>query len=208
MKINANAMNPGQAGVTKELFFLAMIAGISFLAAGCASDKYKPAVSLGMSPQTIKASVKLEPFIDQSPESDKKVINSATVTLEGELASDVTDAVLADFNNNRVFESVKKQSENQPDLVMKGTIHRFYGKVTPAGVGWLIIPPLQLFWLTGLPISKDYGQVDLEISLDRPDGTVLGRYHGQSEYFKIQQLVPVIREKRAAASPCQDRRGI
>jgi hypothetical protein len=108
-------------------------------------------------------------------------------TLEGELAADVTDAVLTDFNNNQVFESVKKRFEKEPDLVMKGTIHRFYGKFGTTPVFWLTIP-IDTIWLFGVPIMGDDGLVDLEVSIARPDGTVLGTYHGQSKFSKYYNM--------------------
>jgi hypothetical protein len=92
--------------------------------------------------------------------------------------------VALDFNKNQVFESVGKQVEPRTELVMRGVIHRFDGEAEVSGVGFLIIPPMQLFWLTGLPIAKDDGEVNLEISLERPDGVVLGTYQGQSTLSK------------------------
>jgi len=65
-----------------------MIIGLAVFSTGCASD-WKPAVSLGMSPRTIKARVKIEPFIDQSPKTTRKVIATNGATLVGELAADV-----------------------------------------------------------------------------------------------------------------------
>jgi hypothetical protein len=183
-----NIMNSERNGVTKGLFYLVAVAFIAFLATGCTPINYKPAVSLGTSPQTIKANVKLETFIDQSPQDDKgsKAFGMSACepgTLEGELAADVTDAVLTDFNNNQVFENVKKRFENEPDLVIKGTIHRFYGKFGPTPVMWITIP-IYTIWLFGVPIMGDDGLVDLEISIERPDGTVLGTYRGQSKFSK------------------------
>ncbi len=183
-----NTINSEKQGATKELFYLAAIAFIAFLATGCTSINYKPAVSLGMSPQTIKANVKLDTFTDQSPQDDKssKAFGLSACepgTLEGELAVDVTDAVLTDFNNNQVFESVKKRFENEPDLIMKGTIHRFYGKFGPTPAFWITIP-IDTIWFFGVPVMGDNGYVDLDISIERPDGTVLGTYHGQSKFSK------------------------
>jgi len=134
-----------------------------------------------MSPRTIKANVKVETFTDQTPESDKK---NSDYTLEGEMAAAVTAAVLADFNTNQVFESVGKQFKNEPDLIMKGIIHHFYGRAFPAGIGWLIIPPSQILWLSGITIAKDYGEINLEISFERPNGTRLGTYYGQVNFLK------------------------
>jgi hypothetical protein len=157
---------------------------IVVLATGCSSMSYKPAVSLGISPQTIKANVQLETFVDQSPQSDKEGEFSGFSacepgTLEGDLATDVTEAILTDFNNNQVFESIKMRFETEPDLIMKGTIHRYYGKFGPTAAMWITIP-IDIIWFLGIPVESDDGEVDLEVSIQRPDGTVLGIYHGQS----------------------------
>ena len=170
----------------KTRFYVAMVMGLALLSSGCMSISYKPSVSLRESPRTIKATVKLETFADQTPQSDKerKVFGvSATEpgTLAGELVNEVTDAVLTDFNNNQVFETVKKRFENEPDLIMKGTIRRFYGKVGPTTLMWITIP-IDIIWFFGLPIQGDEGSVDLEVSIQRPNGTVLGTYRGQSQF--------------------------
>jgi hypothetical protein len=197
---NSNKMNatttslikPKKNGVRSALFYLAAAAFIASFTTGCQSISYKPGTSLGMSSQTIKANVKLETFIDQSPASDKSskfagVSACEPGTLDGELATDVTDAVLTDFNNNQVFASVKKRFENEPDLVMKGTIQRFYGKSGPTPVFWITIP-IDILWFFGLPIMGDDGLVNMEVSIQRPDGTVLGTYHGQAKFSKLYTI--------------------
>lgn len=166
------------------------------LGSGCASINYKPSVSLGTSPKTIKANVQLETFADASPQSDKSHVLSGFSTcepgtLEGELASDVTDAVLTDFNNNQVFQNLKKRYDTQPDFIMKGTIHRFYGKYGTTPVFWLTIP-IDTIWLFGVPIMSDDIMVDLEISIEKPNGTVVGTYRGQAssgKWYNIYQNV-------------------
>lgn len=178
-----NTQNPQRKRVATRLFSLATIAFAALLATGCTSINYRPAVSLGESPQTIKATVKLEPFVDLSPPEDKSkqgVSVCAPGTLEGDLATDVTDAILMDFNNNQVFEVVKKRFDTEPDLVMKGTIHRFYGKFGPTTLMYVTVP-IDIIWFFGIPIMEDKGEIDLEVSISRPDGTILGTYRGQSK---------------------------
>lgn len=187
-----NATKPTRKSFTKGLIYPAMMVFVAILSTGCLSINYKPAVSLGTSPKTIKANVKLETFTDLTPAEDKSSVFTGTSacepgTLEGDLASDVTDAIMTDFNNNQVFENVKKRFESKPDLIMKGSVHRFYGKFGPMPIFWLTIP-IDIVWLLGVPVMSDDGQVDLEITLARPDGTVLGTYHGQSEFSNYYNM--------------------
>jgi len=68
-----------------------------------------------------------------------------------------------------------------PDLVMNGTIHRFYAQSGINALGWSTVW-MDFIWLFGLPIQSQYGAVDIELTLQRPDGTTLGTYHGKSEF--------------------------
>jgi len=177
----------------KRIFYPTTLLAISLLATGCASISYKPSVSLGTSPQTIKASVKIETFADQSPAEDKEtkafgVSACEPTTLQGELAPDITDAILTDFENNMVFETIKKRFDTQqPDLVMTGTIHRFYGVSAPNAVFWLTIP-IDTIWLLGIPILHNQGAVDLDVTLTRPDGTVIGTYRGKADFSESYSM--------------------
>ncbi|HUE37587.1 MAG TPA: hypothetical protein VMO20_09365, partial [Candidatus Acidoferrum sp.] len=117
------------------LFGIAAICA-TFISTGCTSISYKPEISLGESPRTIHASVKLNQFVDKCPKDDESdqplgISACAPGTLQGDLATDVTDAILTDFNNNQVFETIKKRYDTQdiqPDLILSGTINRFSGK--------------------------------------------------------------------------------
>lgn len=155
------------------------------VASGCASISYKPSLSLGLSPYTVGAKVLINQFKDVSPpeEKGKKFAGvSATEpgTLAGDLATEVTNAVLIDFSNNQVFESIQKRLEN-PSLILNGTIHRFYGQAGPNALMWATIP-IDIVWFFGLPIQSSYGAVDLEISIQQPNGTLVGTYRGKSEF--------------------------
>ena len=55
--------------------------------------------------------------------------------MAGDLAAEVTNAVLTDFNNNAVFETIRARVED-PDLIMRGTIRRFYGHAAPNALAW------------------------------------------------------------------------
>src|SRR5438876_3685294 len=64
---------------------------------------------------------------------------------------------------------------------MNGTIHRFYAQSGINALGWSTVW-MDFIWLFGLPIQSQYGAVDIELTLQRPDGTTLGTYHGKSEF--------------------------
>ena len=93
----------------------------------------------------------------------------------------MTEAVLTDFNNNQVFETVKKRFEYEPDLIIKGNMRRFYGKAGPTTLMWITIP-IDIIWFFGFPIFEDEGVVDLEVSIQQPNGAVLGTYNCQSKF--------------------------
>jgi len=178
------------AALRKQLISLSMstaaVLAAGLLSTGCASISYKPSVSLPESPRTIKATAQLEPLTDQVPPDDKAQGGLSVCepgTLQGDLSSDVTEAILTDFNNNQVFETVKKRFDTTPDLIIKGTIDRFYGKFNITALGWCTLP-IDIVWLFGIPITADHGDVELTLSIQRPDGTVLGTYHGESKFAR------------------------
>ena len=159
-----------------------MLVGLTI---GCASISYKPSLSLGTSPSSVHARVQMNQLADASPPDEKetKFAGFAATepgTLAGDLATEVTNALLTDFSNNQVFDTIQKRMTN-PDLVMNGTIHRFYAQSGINALGWSTVW-MDFIWLFGLPIQSQYGAVDIELTLQRPDGTTLGTYHGKSEF--------------------------
>src|SRR6185503_16486790 len=96
---------------------------------------YKPMLFLDPSPMTIPAKVRVETLRDTSPQDDKEHASSHSFSqtsadsLEEDLSTLVTRAIVADFSTTSVFRSVAN-TERSPDLILSGTIHRFYGEVT------------------------------------------------------------------------------
>jgi len=155
------------------------------LTPGCTPISYKPSLSLGESPTTVKCRVQIETFKDESPTADRgsKVAGTSATepgTLAGDLAVEVTNAVLTDFSTNQVFESIQKRMDD-PDLIMRGTIRRFYGHAGPNAIMWATIP-VDIIWFFGVPIQSDEGAVDLEISFQRRDGSSVASYSGHSQF--------------------------
>jgi len=152
---------------------------------GCTTISYKPSVSLSESPRTIRAKVQINKFTDQSPADDKDqkvagVSCTAPGTLAGDLETEVTDAILTDFNNNQVFDTVKKKI-NDPDVILKGTINRFQGAVSPNAAFWVTLP-IDLIWFFGIPITSEEIMVDLTIEAYKKDGSLIGKYSGISSF--------------------------
>lgn len=169
----------------KKNILLALCIVVALLNVGCASISYKPALSLGESSATIHAKVQMNQLKDMSPPEDKEqkfagVSATEPGTLAGNLASEVTNAILTDFSNNQVFEPIQKRME-KPDFILNGTIHRFYSKAGINVLGWITIPA-DLLWFLGLPIQEQYGAVDIEISIQTPNGSPVATYRGKSEY--------------------------
>jgi len=174
--------------MTRQLSVL-LVGCVMLLCSGCVP--YKPTLHLEESPHTIPAKVYLEPLRDASPPGDKEDASGQSLSqtsadlMEGDLTTLVTRAILTDFRATSVFQSISPEREN-PDLVLSGTIHRFYGQV--ALPSWLLIPGVKLavqaFW--GI-VQGWEGDVDLELTLARSDGQVLSTYRGQAHYQEIAQ---------------------
>jgi hypothetical protein len=160
-----------------------------FALSGCTSIRYKPELSLKESPHTINARAKIQTFVDVSPIKDKSKIafgTSATEPdfLDGNLAEEITNAIMNDFETNRLFISVDHNTEN-PDVIIKGTIKRFHGtsELNPLGA-MTYSYPLMLLWFVGLPSETAKGEIDLELTLFKLDGTQIGIYMAHSEFYK------------------------
>jgi hypothetical protein len=174
--------------MTRHLSVL-LVGCVTLLCSACVP--YKPTLHLEESPHTIPANAYLEPLRDASPPGDKEDASRQSLSqtsaelMEGDLAAVVTRAILADFRATSVFQSISPQREN-PDLILSGTIHRFYGQISLPS--WFLIPGVKLavqaFW--GI-VQGWEGDVDLELTLARSDGQVLSTYRGQARYQEIAQ---------------------
>jgi len=128
-------------------YWVALPILISILLSGCSRPAaYKPSLSLGKSPVTIRAKAQVEPFVDESPaEDDNRNITGVGFppTIEPwntrYLARQVTEAVINDFSINGVFQEVG-QSVDNPDIIVRGEIHRFHGEARLNTLGLLTSP--------------------------------------------------------------------
>ncbi len=161
-----------------------LCAALSMSLTACFSAPYQPKLSLPQSPASIDAQVAMELFTDSSPAGDRKKGIGFTVTEPGGKAGGpsvkITKAVLSDFRNNQVFKNIHKGIDN-PDLIMKGEVHRFYGKARPKSFVYATWP-VGFIYLFGIPIADEEGVVEIEVSLHKPDGSVVGKYSGKSEF--------------------------
>jgi hypothetical protein len=154
---------------------------------GCASTSYyEPSLSLDQSPKTIKARVSMSKFVDQTPSDDRdSKIGGLSVAepgaIEGDLATGVTNAILSDFRDNRVFEVIEENLDN-PDFIINGRILRFFGKGGPNTLGWFVLALSGPLLYVVLPTQSVDTAVEIEMVIVRPDGTEVGRYTGKSQY--------------------------
>lgn len=165
----------------------------AFLLAACVP--YKPTLSLEKSPHTIPASVSVQLLRDASPPDDKEDLAEGTVSqtksMEGDLSELVAQAIVADFSATGVFQSIRadqagRRDGDHPDLILSGTIHRFYGQATIPS--WLMIPGVG--WAVNAfasPAQEWQGAVDLELTVTRPDGQVVGTYRGRAAYQEVAE---------------------
>lgn len=163
--------------------------GVIVLLTSCAIS-YKPTLKMEATFKTIPAKVLVRPLVDASPPDDKQASSEASLSqtspgsMDGDLSALVTKALVADFSATGVFQTLHR-NQPDPDLVLSGTIHRFYGQVsTPS---WLHVSWMSwaahAYWV---PFQQWEGEVDLELVLSTPDGTVLGTYRGQADYNQLE----------------------
>ncbi|MDE3018612.1 MAG: hypothetical protein KGI53_06305 [Nitrospirota bacterium] len=154
------------------------------------SVPYRPTLKMEAAIHTIPIKVLVRQLSDASPPDDKQASSEASLSqtspgsMEGDLSALVTKALVADFSATGVFQTLHR-NQPDPDLVLSGTIHRFYGQVsTPS---WLHVSWMSwaahAYWV---PFQQWEGEVDLELVLSTPDGRVLGTYRGQADYSQIE----------------------
>lgn len=175
----------GNAVVLMRRFTLVLVLASALALGACTAISYKPALSLGPSPVKIPAKIQVETFVDRSPSEDKtKRAGGSSATepdsMTGDLGTEVTNAVITDFMANGLFAEVGRHIEH-PDAVMTGQIKRFYGRAGLNAAGWITLP-INPIWLLGVPMQSSEGGVDLEVSIRRSDGAVLGTYSGRSQF--------------------------
>ena len=173
---------------TKNLVLISICAVII---SSCATISYTPKVSLDLSPLTIKKTIKAENLIDKTkPEHKKKPISGFSVTdsesLAGDLSTEVTNAIIEDFNNNGVFSKISKREDN-PDFILKGEITNFEGKYRPTTIYWVTIP-VSTLWFFGIPIAKDEIDIDLKVTIYKRSGEFVGEYYGEASDTQLYTL--------------------
>lgn len=151
---------------------------------------YKPTLKMEATFHTIPAKVLVQPLRDASPPDDKQDSTEASFSqtspsmMEGDLGALVTKALVADFSATGVFQTLHR-NQAKPDLILSGTIRRFYGQVSIPS--WLHISWMSwaahAYWT---PFQQWEGEVDLELVLATPEGTVLGTYRGQADYSQVE----------------------
>ncbi|MBM4123725.1 MAG: hypothetical protein FJ246_02025 [Nitrospira sp.] len=174
------------SGYAPSRLVAALLVGcLALILAACIP--YKPTLALEKSVHSIPVSVAVEMFRDASPPDDKEDLAEGTVSqtksMEGDLSALVTRAIVADFSAAAVFRSIGRHAAH-PDLILSGTIRRFYGQATIPS--WALIPGLG--WAVSAfasPVQAWQGEVDLEVRLATPDGLVLGVYRGRAAYQEM-----------------------
>ncbi len=143
---------------------------LSIMFSSCFTASYSPYVSLDVSPTTIKRSLLIEKFIDETDESErKKFIIGCSFTnpnsFTSSLATEVTNTIAVDFSSKSVFSSVYLKNEDAA-YIMKGKIKKYCSKVRPTVFAYSSLPTLG-FTLIGLlcGIPAAVAKVDIEIEL-------------------------------------------
>ncbi len=172
--------------------YVNLILGILLLIfPGCVKYKgpgYTPNINLTKTSPSIPLKIDSRPLVDSSPPAGKESGymtgsgSSATSkeTLKGDLATLITTLLRGEFQRSNLFEAIDSDLPT-PDLVLSGTIHRFYERTTEPLIG-LCCGLLTGF--IGLPFFIEEGAVDLEPTLSSPDGKIVKTYRKQADYDK------------------------
>jgi hypothetical protein len=174
----------------RRLLLLLAALGVS----GCTSLSYQPVATVGMSPKTLPLRVAVRDLQDTSPAGDRPrswlggTSATASDALAGELAPTVTDAIIACFVNDDVFAEMNRNPD-APDIVMSGTIRRFYGKArnNPYTFPAIVMTGSWLMYL-GVPVDETFGSVDLELTVDTPEGERIASYSAKSEFWEWKTI--------------------
>lgn len=154
------------------LVLLLTIAGVS----GCTSLKgnvpfqYQP--SLVNSTKTVEKSIGFNILADERPEKDVK---STKKTIK-DVPNKITYKIMEDFKSSDIFTDVNFPSKPSDDLIIDGTINRFYWKIKPKFTAF--IPYLPLF---GVPVQDVIGEADITLVIkDKVTGDVVATINGAS----------------------------
>ena len=163
----------------------ATLLAVVALTGACQSMTYRPALSLGRPLGAVELSVEVRDFEDLTPAGDRRrpfpfggTSATSPSTMAGDLAAQVTNAIVANLAINDVFDRVGKRVD-APDLVMTGKIHRFYAK---AGPNVLVLAPYVTF-LPFFPIYDDHGAVHIEVELETPGREFSARFTAEETFF-------------------------
>jgi len=190
----------------RKLFPFAFV--ILMISLSCSTISYIPQVDLDISPKTIYRSVQVEKFIDNSDINDRKnpflglsVTNEEALT--NDLSISVTNAIIADFSNNAVFEHISRRIEN-PDYTITGEINVFKGIWRPTDYG--LISTLTIVgvytWIFGMPIDKIETEIELKLEVYNREDKLIATYTGKANGFKRSSLYRSI----ALSTPSQTNR--
>lgn len=176
--------------------FLVFLLGLTCLLQGCvAPHKYKPTVistpaqqSEPSNSNTIPLAVRVVKLVDVSPADDKEdgwlYSSGWSVTsperLNGDLTGLLTEAIAVDLRSNGVFKNVV-QDDQREHLRLEGKIHRFYQR--REHYLWALCCGL-LGALLPFPLMKEEGEVDIELTLSYPNGSLIKSYRGKSRFLK------------------------
>jgi hypothetical protein len=174
---------------------LPLFALTCLLTACVAPKKYTPTVSPILIPEQserisnpIPITVGMVKLVDVSSVEDKEdgwlygsgwSVTSAE-RLRGDLPVVITEAIVKDFQSHKVFQTFTEDKQ-QEQIGLGGKIHRFYQRreqylwALCCGLVGAILP---------FPLMKEEGEVDLELTLFRADGSTVKSYRRKSSFLK------------------------
>lgn len=186
----ARSVLEGHLGASRTAYgaLLLMVLGV---ASGCQTLTYQPVATVGKSPEEIPMRLGVRELEDVSPPGDRDpwllgTAATAPGTLEDELAAGVTKALVRNFLAEGLFEGFEPRRKD-PDIVLSGTVHRFYGKANLNTLG-VVTSVYAFLWLLGIPIYTSYGAVDLELVFERPDGQRIAAYRSAVEFSELSSF--------------------
>lgn len=155
--------------------YVNLILGILLLILpGCVKYKgpgYTPNINLTKTSPSILLKIDSRPLVDSSPPADKESGymtgngSSATSkeTLKGDLATLITTLLRGEFQRSNLFEAIDSDLPT-PDLVLSGTIHRFYERTTEPLIG-LCCDSLRVSLACHFSLKKEQSILNLRFHL-------------------------------------------
>lgn len=163
---------------------------------------YQPAVNLTLVEKTINKKVRVEEFKMLIPDRDSSGVIIITrknkhasslipfkTNFTKVLSTEVTDAIIKDFERNKLFGEIGRNVEN-PDLILKGEINEFQGKMEFNRFAKISAATIiGIFtWFLGMDVGKIQMDMNITMYVYSKNEDLLGTYNGYLNKIEEQSV--------------------